>query len=257
MAHDFSPHERFSQRVSDYVRSRPGYPAEVLTITAEELQLPHDCTVADIGSGTGIFSRLLLEAGYRVWGVEPNGAMRQAAEEQFRDNPKYVSLPGSSEQTGLPDGSVQLVTAAQAFHWFDLHRTRREFVRILQSPGNVLLVWNDRKRDGSDFLRGYDQFLTTHGIDYVELMQQSEEKVAALTNFFDPGTYRRRTLSSSQQFDFTQFVDRVLSSSYVPGKQHPQHATAMEALEELFIEHCSNGLVTFEYDVNMHLGQVS
>src|SRR5215472_7865132 len=107
------PTQRFSSRVDDYVRYRPTYPSEVINLLRQECGLTPDTTIADIASGTGIFTRLLLDNGNRVYGVEPNVAMRHAGEEFLASYSRFSSRDGTAEATTLPDQSVDLVTAAQ------------------------------------------------------------------------------------------------------------------------------------------------
>src|ERR1035438_5165838 len=110
---------RFSDRVENYIRYRPGYPLEALLALKSECGLSPQQAVADIASGTGIWTRMLLENGNPVFGVEPNPEMRQAGERLLARFPKFTSVTGSAEATTLPDQSVDFVTAAQAAHWFD------------------------------------------------------------------------------------------------------------------------------------------
>ncbi|SFJ68487.1 class I SAM-dependent methyltransferase [Planctomicrobium piriforme] len=257
MVSEFAPEKRFTDRVAQYVQHRPSYPPEVFEILQAEFGPATGTQVADVGAGTGIFSKLLLEHGYQVTAVEPNDAMRTAAEELLADRPGFASSSGTAEATGLPDDSVDLVTAAQAFHWFDVPRARTEFARILRSPGNVLLIWNDRDRVGNPFLAEYDQLLLELGTDYAALSKKMDAMLASLPEFFDPGTYRRQVVTSFQDFDFPQFVGRVLSSSYIPGPDHLRHPEVLAALKRLFNQHNRQGIVTFEYQVTMHLGQVT
>ena len=161
------PKQRFTNRVDDYVRYRPGYPAALFEMLIGECHLGATSRIADVGSGTGILTRALLEAtGGHVVAIEPNAAMRAAAEKTLAGEPRFESRDGSAEATGLPDADVDLVIAAQAFHWFDPARTRVEFARILRRgtqpwpsarSGNVALVWNQRSdtalnRDYADML---------------------------------------------------------------------------------------------------------
>ncbi|HZM01238.1 MAG TPA: methyltransferase domain-containing protein, partial [Planctomycetota bacterium] len=122
---------RFDDRVEDYVRARPGYPAAVVALL-EQQGLPLGAAVADIGSGTGRLSELLLAAGHAVIGVEPNDAMRAAAAAGLGGQPRFRQLAGRAEATGLGRAAVDAVVAAQAFHWFDAAAARREFQRILR-----------------------------------------------------------------------------------------------------------------------------
>src|SRR5258706_9853328 len=152
----FEPTTRFSDRVQDYVRWRPGYPPAVLEALRSDLGLRPAHVVADIGSGTGLLSRLLVENGNVVYGVEPNRAMAAVAEADLGPSRRFHSVDGRAEATGLGAGSVDLVTAGQAFHWFKVPESRAEFLRILRPGGGVALVWNLPRVDSTPFLREYE-----------------------------------------------------------------------------------------------------
>src|SRR5215469_16795520 len=137
--------QRFSNRVTDYARYRPSYPPELLDLLRMECGLQHEQNIADIGSGTGLLTKLFLENGNRVFGVEPNGEMRSAGEEVLRGYPNFTSIDGSAEATTLADSSVDFISAGQAFHWFDVELARGEFRRILKPGGWVVIVWQDRR----------------------------------------------------------------------------------------------------------------
>src|SRR5438445_9767149 len=140
------PRARFSDRVDAYVRYRPGYPIDVVRTLEREIGIhPSKTRVVDVGSGTGISADLFLREGYAVVGVEPNAAMRIAAEQLLASSARFQSIEGSAEATTLSDASVDLVVAAQAFHWFDRIAAGLEMQRILAPGGAVALVWNDRK----------------------------------------------------------------------------------------------------------------
>jgi len=148
---------RFSDRVENYVRYRPGYPPEMIETLKSECGLTPTRVVADIASGTGIWTRMLLEHGNGVFGVEPNAEMREAGEHLLAGFPNFTSVGGSAEATTLPDHSVDFVTAAQAAHWFKRDLARREFARILKQGGWLVLLWNERRTESTPFLRAYEQ----------------------------------------------------------------------------------------------------
>lgn len=131
---------RFTGRVESYARHRPSYPWAVIELFERECGLASDSVVADVGSGTGILSTLFLENGNRVFGVEPNAEMRAAAERLLGDRSRFTSVAGTAEDTTLEAGSVDLVVAGQAFHWFDAGRARAEFARTLSPDGWVALI---------------------------------------------------------------------------------------------------------------------
>lgn len=246
------PTTRFSDRVEDYVRYRPSYPPEVIGTLAEEAGLASGVPVADVGSGTGIFSALLLERGAVVHAVEPNAGMRRAAEERLGSDPRFHSVAASAEATGLTDGSVHLVVAAQAFHWFDIEAARLEFGRILAPDGQVAIVWNRRRDDSSAFLREYEALLHRFGTDYSRVDHRRVDPVRLL-DFFG-GSFEARSFPSSQRLDRQGLRGRLLSSSYVPAADHPDREPMLAELERLFDEHQRGGLVSIAYDTQLFFG---
>jgi SAM-dependent methyltransferase len=246
---------RFSDRVDNYVRYRPGYPPEVMQALKAECGLAPSHVVADIASGTGIWTRMLLENGNPVFGVEPNAEMRETGERLLAGFPNFTSVAGTAEATTLPDQSVDFVTAAQAAHWFDRERSRREFVRILKSGGWLVLLWNERITDSTRFLRDYEELLLTYGTDYEEV--RHERTTPAVNEFFDPAPYQERGFEMSQVFDYAGVEGRLLSSSYAPGPEHLQHAPMLRELRCIFDANQARSRVTFEYDTRVFFGQLA
>jgi SAM-dependent methyltransferase len=245
---------RFSDRVENYVKYRPGYPPDVIALLESACGLSDGSLVADVGSGTGILSRLFLDRGCSVFGVEPNDEMRRAAEGLLGGFPRFTSVKGTAEETGLPDGCADVVTAGQAFHWFDRGAFRSECRRILRPGGWIVLVWNDRLKDATPFLAEYEALLREFGTDYsaVDHANIGEDELRA---FFSPGRLRIASFPNRQVFDFAGLEGRLLSSSYAPAKGHPRHAPMVEALRKLFDHHQEVGGVTFEYKTKVYFGK--
>ncbi len=248
------PTTRFSDRVENYVRYRPGYPAQVIELLRAECGLRPHHLIADIASGTGLFTRLLLENGNSVFAVEPNTEMREMGAHMLESYNKLASVAGTAEDTTLDSASVDFVTAAQAAHWFDLKRTRAEFVRILRPSGWCVLIWNERLTDSTSFLQDYEQLLLTYGTDYKEV--RHERTTAIIHEFFAPAPSQERTFSLQQRFDYEGTAGRLLSSSYAPLADHPNHAPMMRELERIFQEHARNGVVEFEYKTRVYFGHL-
>ncbi|HKD02839.1 MAG TPA: class I SAM-dependent methyltransferase [Terriglobales bacterium] len=246
------PTQRFSSRVDNYVRYRPGYPAEVLALLEEQCRLTPDKVVADIASGTGLWTRLLLENGNPVLGVEPNQDMRNAGEEFLRGYPRFTSVAGAAEATSLPDRSVDIVTAAQAAHWFDRPRARCEFVRILKPGGWTVLLWNERLTDSTPFLRAYEQLLVDFGTDYKEV--RHERTTAEIRGFYAPSSYQEAVFQYRQGFDYEGLEGRLLSSSYTPQPGHAKYAPMLQALRRIFDQHQRGGQVHFDYNTRVFYG---
>lgn len=245
---------RFSDRVENYVRYRPGYPPEALQALQRECGLTPRHVIADIASGTGIWTRALLENGNPVFAVEPNTQMRQAGERLLAAFPNFTSVAGTAEATTLPDASVDIVTAAQAAHWFDRQRSRREFVRILKPHGWLVLLWNERLTDSTPFLRDYEQLLLTFGTDYEDV--RHEKTTDAVNEFFDPAPFQARVFEMLQEFDYAGIEGRLLSSSYAPGPGHAKYDPMLRELRRIFDTHAVNGRATFAYKTRVYFGQL-
>ena len=211
--------------------------------------------IADVASGTGLLTRLLLDNGNKVFAVEPNPEMREAGERMLSHYRNLVSINGTAEQTGLDSASVDFVTAAQAAHWFDRVRARAEFARILKPEGWCVLIWHERRTDATPFLRDYEQLLLAYGTDYKDV--RHEHTTTSIHEFFAPAAFRERVLEYRQQFDDEGVAGRLLSSSYAPLTGHPNYEPMMRQLERIFRAHVCNGTVEFEYTTRVFYGKLA
>lgn len=248
-----TPESRFSDRVENYVRYRPSYPLAMMEMLRSETGIGPGATVADVGSGTGISTELLLRAGCTVHGVEPNNEMREAAERLLYKYPAFHSVNGTAEATTLAVHSVDHVVAAQAFHWFKPAPTRAEFSRILKPGGWVILIWNERILDTTPFLRAYEDLLLRHGTDYASVRHENVG-AEALGGFFLEGAYATHAFPNEQRFDYEGLEGRLLSSSYAPAQGRPGHDAMIADLRAIFHRHQENGSVRFEYRTKVYLG---
>jgi len=248
--------QRFSTRVADYVRYRPGYPSAVRDVLRTECGLRPGHVIADIGSGTGFLSELFLKNGNRVLGIEPNEEMRQAGEEYLASFDGFTSVNGSAEATTLDDFSVDFVATGQAFHWFDQTAARREFSRILKPTGWVVVVWNERRTDANPFFREYENILRKFGTDY-ERVKESYPTEDHMREFFGPSPYASRSLPNSQELDFEGLAGRLRSSSYIPAPDAPNFALMMAELRRIFDAHNQDGRVRLEYSTHIYFGRLN
>lgn len=248
------PRTRFTGRVDDYVRYRPRYPAGVVDVLREETGLAPDWVVADVGSGTGFSAEPFLDFGNTVFAVEPNAAMRAAAESQYGRNPRFHSVGGSAEDTGLEPGSVDLVVAGQAFHWFDRAAAGEHFRAILRGPGRVALLWNTRRTGASPFMRAFEELLERFGTDYAAV-RHDRLPDDALDDFFRGGR-ARRSLPNAQVLDLAGLEGRLRSTSYTPGPDDPRRAAMLERAHEIFDRYQEEGTVRMEYETEIHVGRV-
>jgi ubiquinone/menaquinone biosynthesis C-methylase UbiE len=249
------PIKRFTTRVETYAKYRPGYPDDLVDLLNSECELNEKSVIADVGSGTGILSELLLKNGNEVIGVEPNAAMRDAAETLLKGYPRFRSVDGSAEATTLPVKSVDLITAGQAFHWFDRPKARTEFLRILKPLAFVVLIWNDRRLASTPFLTAYEDLLQKYGTDYQQVSHLNV--TGEISQFFAPGTFELRTFENSQRFDFESLKGRVFSASYTPEPGHPHFEPMIKQLREVFDANQIDSAVSFDYDTKVYYGRLT
>ncbi len=235
--------QRFSKRVQNYILARPGYPTTIVPFLKEKCNLKENTLVADIGSGTGLFTKLLLEEGLTVYGIEPNKKMREAAESYLAPYPTFKSVDGRAEQTGLSDHSVDLITVAQAYHWFNNNQTKIEFLRILKPKSSIFLVWNLRQNI-TTFMQDYEQLLRDYGIDY---LQVSAEKTNEQEIQFGDQPLETASFDNSQDLNWEQVKSRLLSCSYIPTEHAHNYSAMLHQLKYIFDKSQENGAITFYY----------
>jgi ubiquinone/menaquinone biosynthesis C-methylase UbiE len=246
---------RFSDRVENYAKYRPDYPAKVFDHLQHECHLTSESIIADVGSGTGIFTKLLLDRGFTVYAVEPNGDMRHAAEKQLRSYPGFHSVNGTAEDTTLNDKSAHLIVCAQAFHWFNNAETKSEFKRILTPYGHVALIWNNRCIDADDFAIAYEILLKQQSGDYERVNHQNLTQTD-FASFYHDGKYKLVKFPNFQVFNFEQLAGRAFSSSYVPAQDTEDGHTFSIQLKHIFDQYQTNGTVMFRYDTELYLGRL-
>jgi SAM-dependent methyltransferase len=251
------PKERFTDRVGDYVKHRPDYPPALYELLIRDHDLKPEHEIVDLGAGTGLLARLFLERGHRVIGVEPNDAMRRAGEAELASYAGYRAVAGSAEETTLPDACADLITAGQAFHWFDPVRTKRECSRIARPPRLVALVWNTWHQATSSFMRGYASIVERYTSDRFANHHSNPKQLENVSRFFD-GAFSAASLPHEQRFDREGLRGRLLSSSYAPKEGHPQHAPMLRELDRLFDEHHDGeGGVVFEMRTQVFAGRLA
>jgi len=252
-----APTARFTDRVENYRKARPGYPTEVVSLLAQRCGLTQTSTLVDVGCGTGLLAEGFCRFGCRVVGVEPNAAMREAGQKHLAGFPNFKMLEGQSEAIPLPDAMADFITAGQAFHWFDLFPTRQEFKRILKTGGWVVLVWNNREFTGSPFAEDYENLVVRFGIDYPQVHQRGKSTPAAFEFFFGNRSFCQKSYPNPQELDREGFVARVLSSSYMPTRGHAEYPAMMQEVERIFCRHQQGGSVTVRYTTTVTFGQLT
>ena len=242
----------FGPKSGDYAAARPGYPPEVFARLVECGLLGPARVVADIGSGTGLFSRDLLAHCAVLYAVEPNAAMRQAAEALLGAAVGFRSVDGSAEVTTLPVASVDLVTAAQAFHWFEPEGARREFRRILRPGGGVVFAWNMRLL--TDPLQAaLEEVFDEFGGDARAVVQAAEDR-GHIEDWFGVAPYEVWEIAHEQVVTAYGLLALVLSRSYMPPRETPAGEEVARRIGGIFERHAQEGRVVVRYTTAVHVG---
>lgn len=245
---------RFSNRVEDYVKYRPGYPDEIVKFLHDTYGLTQDKLIADIGAGTGISTELFLKKGYRVIAVEPNLEMREKAIELLGSYNGFIPQNGTAENTGIEGSTVNAIIAGQAFHWFDTTEARTEFKRILKPGGIIALIWNERKTT-SAFEQEYDELIIKHATDYVKVDHRNID-TEHIEAFFGPELVHLEVFANKQVFDFEGLKGRLLSSSYMPSREDIGYQPMINDLQTLFDKFQQNGVIVISYDTKVYSGKL-
>ena len=247
-----SSSDRFLGRVDDYAKYRPSYPAAAIDLLAARCGLKPGAVAVDLGSGTGILSRLLLERGARVFGIEPNQEMRYYSDDVLGVG-EFYSQHGLAECTGMPDRWFDLLVSGQAFHWFNPERTRTEALRILKPDAWAALLWNERSKGTVPFLEDYEALLRRYAPEYDAVAKLRAEE-GGIRQFFGHAP-ELATFPNEQVFDFDGLAGRVKSSSYAPLPDRPEYEPLMAGLREVFDRHQQDGKVVFPYRTLVYFGQ--
>lgn len=244
--------EKFSGRAEIYSAARPSYPDSLFDYLKSELGVNENTVFADIASGTGKFTEPLVKMGCTVYAVEPNGDMRRQAEQLLGGCNHFISVNAGAENTGLPDASVDYISAAQAFHWFDPQLFAAECKRILKPEGKVIILYNmrDEKAPLTVRLAEVCRRLCPHFKGF-----GGGNTNAALEDFFSGG-FKELSFENDLYYSRKSFVQRMLSASYAPLEDAPDYSAFVKELESLFDEFAQNGVLLMPNHTYMYIGIV-
>jgi ubiquinone/menaquinone biosynthesis C-methylase UbiE len=247
---DLDPLNRFSSRAALY-QNRARYPHALLDYLRASCGLTPDMVIADIGSGTGFLTVLLLENGNRVYAVEPNAEMRAVADELFTDIPLFTSLTGTAEQLPIKDASVDMVTVGQALHWFEVDKARVEFQRVLKPTGKVVVVDNRPRSDDSEFMQACRAFEQKYFLDF----GTAAEPPARVVKLFTGIEIQKKQIPFIFSCSEKIFRDGFLSSSLAPEAGSQAYTQCEESLHNLFVQYQALGKVQLSFETAIYCGR--
>lgn len=252
--------DRFTGRANQYVKYRPSYSTEVIQHIMTTAKLTNESVIADIGAGTGIFSQKLLESQVPTIAVEPNEEMRHALliELQLyltKTKSLLTVKNGSAECTTLADQSVDHITCAQAYHWFDPALARAEFIRIMKPGGFVFLLWNQRDSHASSFVQDYEQLFLKYGKQYKEVGHKHVSQ-QLLKPFYGGQEPQLASFYNDQVLDYEGLIGRIQSSSFSLTEDDSRYASFMSEIQELYSKHQQDGYVKMVYRTDVYWGQM-
>ena len=243
--------KRFNTRADDYVKYRPNYPQAIYDFLWKEVGVLSSFTVADVGCGTGIFTKGLVDRCQKIVGIDPSQKMLDQARIFLGERDNLDLILGTGENLPLSDNSVDGILCAQAFHWFDLQGSKKEFRRVARSNAPIVFIWNDRKTSGNKFLAAYDYLIRAHGTDYAQVNHREVTKGGKIQQFFgcEPEYF---CCDNQQIFDFEGLLGRLTSSSYMPNRGEAGFESMASNLKTLFDQNQKKGTVTIEYDCKLY-----
>lgn len=245
---------KFSGRGEFYAKSRPSYSGKLIDALYSDYGFSDKSVIADVGAGTGKFSVLLAKRGSQVICVEPNADMRAKLAEAVKPFPGCRVLTGSAEETGIPPKTADFVTAAQAFHWFDCEKFKRECKRIMKPGGKVVLVWNTRELDADVTLESqavYEKYCPGF-TGFSAGMHGSEDMI----NLFFSKGFDKICFESPLNFDEEGFINRSISSSFSLRPGDEKFEEYIDAVREVFSKYQSGGRITVPNTATAYIGKI-
>lgn len=244
---------KFTGRASAYAQARPSYATEFFEYLTNTMGISKDSVFADIGSGTGKFSKQILEIGCKVFCVEPNADMRKEAEHQLSGYKGFISVNGTDEGTTINAETIDYITVAQAFHWFNPIAFRQECLRILKKVGKVILIWNTKRK--SEMVIEHDKLCSRFCPEFKGFSGGLDSMNDTINTFFNH-KYELIRFNNDIYYNKEKFIQRALSASYALQQTDNNYVEFISSLESLFDKYSFNGTLVEPNDTVAYIGSV-
>jgi SAM-dependent methyltransferase len=243
----------YTDRAARYARYRWDYAAQAIDAIFSITGIGLTSCAADVGSGTGILTRHLVDRVRSVYAVEPDVSMRWWAEQALANAPTFNSVAGSAQTTTLPDRSVDLIVVGQALHWFDPLPSRQEFLRILIPGGWLAVLWNQ----GTDAaLAQALSALCTPENGWDTSIPNQRREVKPFDFYFGHAAYLQREFAAVKRETWEEFFGALCSDSHAPAETQPSFERLRNAAWQVFRAHSEDGFITVRYRTHLVLGVI-
>lgn len=246
---------KFTGKAAIYSKYRSNYPNECIQDIVKEVSADKNIMIADIGAGTGKLTKQFLEKGIKVIAVEPNKDMLEVA---IKDLSKYNELfeykQEPAENTSIKSNSIDIITVAQAFHWFDKDKFKSECKRILKPNGIIAIMWNfiDYKQELES------KIIETHK-QYTSLTfnaSEEEQRDNDIINFFGEDNYKFKIYKNNYIEDKEQFLGRQLSMSYALNENDDKYDEYVAEFNKLFAKYSKDGVIEVHNNTYCYVGRI-
>ena len=249
--------KKFNKVAEIYEKYRPKYPNEYIKYLIKQCKLNQNSLIVDVGAGTGIFTKQLLDENLKVIAVEPNNDMRKVLKEKLKNNKNFKLVVGTAENTNIEENTADLITVAQAFHWFNIEDFRKECKRILKPNGKVCIIWN--KLDINDIIvkeqKNID-YKYTNQYKEINNILQDEKREDLVKKFFQEGKYECKVTKNDLENDKEKFIGVNLSKSYSIRKGEEKYEEYVKEFEKLFEKYNKDGIILIKNNTYGYLGEL-
>lgn len=247
----------FQGKAHLYAKYRPQYSKQYVRFLQEGLNLCSDSTVADVGAGTGIHTKIIAEITDKVFAIEPDAEMLQECQLLLGSERRVKMVQGTAEDTGLATACIDYITVAQAFHLFDRDKSLNEFKRVLRPSGKLVLVWNSKEHD-NDLFYDNEEVIKKYCPNYCRKIHARSFYKDSYKDCFTPSSYTftRFHQDSTEFLDEETFIMRTLSASYAITAADQNYNAMIEELKSVFKRHATNGVVEVPQSSVIYSGTV-
>ncbi len=243
----------FSSKAQTYDKYRWDYAPEAVQAIRKITQLSRQSSLADLGAGTGMLTQHFLGIAGHVYAVEPNPEMRAILAQKLGSQPSVTVLDANAEHTTLPDRCVNVITVAQALHWFEPEAAKTEIQRVLKPNGWLAVLENIRTNE--QLTQETESLMTeAYGADFSATRKYRKDK--PLSFYFGHESYQCLTYPFAFKQDWDGFIGAILSASFMPDEHHPLYTRLVEDARKVFERHSQGNFLTVNGTTQLFIDKI-